>query len=184
MQQHNYQRTYLFGEGIELPPDRRIIVDVAARSNELYPHVAGRTRRRAVCFLDHRAMRYLLGYGPRPSLSACDVTDAAREAAYRLEFLPPRDAFYSFQGSLGEPRLLPGRDGPPGADYNTLPGLKPWPIQWFLGYWRENNGADRRRFERTIGEAGDYVGFARAQRRVFFDNWACLRAAGQDCRLE
>ena len=44
-QQHNYLRTYLLGERegagrLALPADGRVAVDVAIRSNELYPHRA------------------------------------------------------------------------------------------------------------------------------------------------
>ena len=36
LQQHNYLRTYLVGESVELRPDGRFDIDVAIRSNELY----------------------------------------------------------------------------------------------------------------------------------------------------
>ena len=55
---------------------------------------------------------------------------------YVLEFLPPDDAFYVFEGRLGEPRRLPGRDGPPGAIYNTLPALHPPEAALPAFYWR------------------------------------------------
>jgi hypothetical protein len=42
-----------------------------------------------------------------------------------------------FQGWLGERRALPGRDGPPGADYNTLPPFKSKALQLALFYWAE-----------------------------------------------
>ena len=140
-QQHNYLRTYLVGgEGpgrLPWPADDRVAVDVALGSNELYPHRDGRVRRRAVSFLRPDSARYLITGEDRPFMAADDVTDPAREVAYDLRFLPPADAFYVFQGWLGERRALPGRDGPPGADYNTLPPFKSKALQLALFYWAE-----------------------------------------------
>jgi hypothetical protein len=48
-------------------------------------------------------------------------------------------------GYLGERRLLPGRDGPPGADYDTLPPLKPLPRQLVAFAWRPGHPKDLRR---------------------------------------
>jgi len=143
-QQHNYLRTYLLGEGegagrLALPADGHLAVDVAIRSNELYPHRAGPTRRRAVSFMDTDSARYLVsGEGP-PWRAADDITAPAQEVEPQLAFLPPSDAFYVFQGWLGERRALPGRDGPPGADYNTLPALKPKALQLAAFYWYEDD---------------------------------------------
>ena len=53
---------------------------------------------------------------------------------YQLSYLAQTDAFYQFKGSLGKNRLLPGRSGPPGADYATLPGLMPRHIRMVTGY--------------------------------------------------
>lgn len=181
IQQHNYHRTFLIGEGITLPPEGRVKIDVAVRSNELYPHRPGRHRRRAVRFADRKGMAYLMGFGPRPFVAADDVTDSAREARYALEYLPPNDAFYMFQGFLGERRLLPGRSGPPGASYNTLPELKPLDLQLLSGYWRAGNEGDWRRYLSTVdrGEAA----FAAAQAPVFLHNMRCLRNRSRGCRL-
>ena len=46
---------------------------------------------------------------------------------------------YSFQGKLGESRILPGRDGPPGADYNTIPAPKPKATALVTFYRREDD---------------------------------------------
>lgn len=143
-QQHNYQRTYLLGdeaaEGrLIMPADGRIAVDVAIRSNELYPHQPGRTARRAVSFLNPDSAAYMVMDGKAPWLAADDITDPARELEAPLAFLPPDDAFYTFQGWLGERRSLPGRDGPPGADYNTLPAMKPLVNQVALSWWYEGD---------------------------------------------
>ena len=145
-QQHNYLRTYLLGATIgagrlAMPADGRLPVDVALRSNELYPRRPERARRRAVSFMTPESARYLVTGEDQPWLRADDVTDPEREIAPELAFLRPSDAFYVFQGWLGERRWLPGRDGPPGADYNTLPAFKPKPVQLALFYWREDDPA-------------------------------------------
>ena len=85
------------------------------------------------------------------------------------------------QGYLGERRLLPGRDGPPGARYNTLPRLKPLPAQILGGYWRELNEGDWARYRRSREHGSDPAEFARAQGRVFHRNLACLRRSKSDC---
>ena len=41
LQQHNYLRTHLVGESVRLGSDGRFDIDVAIRSNELYPHTPG-----------------------------------------------------------------------------------------------------------------------------------------------
>ena len=143
-QQHNYQRTYLLdqtaGPGrLTMPADGRLSVDVAIRSNELYPHETGRVSRRAVSFLDTESAAYMVADGPAPWLAGDDVTDPAVEIEPDLVFLRPADAFYTFKGWLGERRRLPGRDGPPGADYNTLPPMKPLLHQMTLSWWHEGD---------------------------------------------
>lgn len=184
LQQHNYLRTYLVGEAVEPGPDGRFDIDVAIRSNELYPHAPGRRSRRAVRFLDFDARAFMMGFGERPMMSADDVTDPARTVDYELAFLPGADAFYSFHGYLGERRSLPGRDGPPGARYNTMPALKPLPAQILDGYWREGNAGDWERYRRSREDGAGPAGFARAQAAVFHHNLACLRRGRRDCALQ
>ena len=184
LQQHNYLRTYLVGESVEPGGDGRFDIDVAIRSNELYPHVPERRRRRAVRFLNPEAVAFMMGYGSRPTMSADDVTDPERIVAYELAFLPGSDAFYTFQGYLGARRLLPGRDGPPGARYNTLPRLKPLPAQILGGYWREENEGDWQRYRRTRDQSDDPAEFSRVQGAVFHRNLACLRRGKAGCVLE
>jgi hypothetical protein len=168
LQQHNGQRTHVFGEvvdgqRVDWPADGRVPIDVAVRSNELYPHREGRHERRAARFVDADALGYLIGLGARPMFGSYDITEPAREADYDLGFLPPGDAFYSFAGYLGERRALPGRDGPPGADYNTWPTLKPLGLQLLSGYWRENNRGDFERLVPLLREQRDPATAARAQ---------------------
>ena len=167
LQQHNYTHTYVFGRDLVLPADGHVLIDVAIRSNELYPHVSHRATRRAVRFLSPAAMRYLLGFGARPAMAADDVTDGQNEAAYTLGFLPPDDAFYTFQGFLGERRRLPGRAGPPGADYNISPTLKPWGIQVLVGFFREGDREELGRLEATYARTGNPLDFVRVQAPVF-----------------
>jgi hypothetical protein len=170
-QHHNYLRTHVLGVDLALPADGRLEVDVAIRSNELYPRRAGRTVRRAVAFLDAATARYLLFGGERPWRAADDLTDGVREIDYALEFLPPSDAFYTFQGFLGERRLLPGRSGPPGADYNTLPVYKDKAVQMIAFHWRDNDRAYLEALARLDGGGLD----ALAAR--FAREWACGSAA-------
>jgi hypothetical protein len=175
LQQHDNLRTYLVGEGIVMPDDGRIVVDIAKRSNELFPHHPGLTKHRAVYMPEPKAMRFLLSGEKKPFLAGYDVTEGAIEVNYALEFLPHDDAFYTFKGFLGERRWLKGRDAPPGADYNTLPELKPLSLQLFSGYWRENNPGDIKRLEKTIFRNEDFVGFAKLQGAEFYRNWKQIK---------
>lgn len=171
MQQHNNVRTYLVGEGISIPDDGRLEVDIAIRSNELYPHSEGRTRHRAVAMPDRNGLRYLITGDNNTLLSGDDITESTSEIEYEISFLRPDDAFYTFQGFLGERRCIPGRDSPPGADYNTIPELKPLRMQLFSGYWREDDSGDIGRFEKTIGSGVSYRDFAFLQGAELFRNW-------------
>ena len=38
---------------------------------------------------------------------------------------------------------MTGREGPPGADYHTLPELKPLAMQLMAGYWHRDHAGDR-----------------------------------------
>ncbi|MDE0275535.1 MAG: hypothetical protein OYH76_06540 [Defluviicoccus sp.] len=184
LQQHNYLRTHLVGESVKLGSDGRFDIDVAIRSNELYPHTPERTVRRAVRFLDRDARAFMMGFGERPTMSADDFTDPNRIVHYELAFLPGSDAFYSFHGFLGERRSLPGRDGPPGARYNTLPELKPLPAQILDGYWREGNEGDWARYRSSRENGSGRAGFARAQAAVFHRNLDCLGRDRMGCALQ
>jgi hypothetical protein len=180
-QQHNSLRTWLFGPELPLPADGRLKVALARRSNELYPWAPEERRWRTVGIPDANGMAYLMSGAPRPWLVADDVTEPGAEVDYRLDFLPPADAFYRFAGYLGERRRLPGRDGPPGADYNTLPELKPRVQQMLAGFWRERDPGDMRRLAATWG-AGQPVGrFAEAQAPVFLAAWRCARGEADAC---
>ncbi len=181
LQQHNGLRTHVFGEvvqeqRVDWPADGRVVLDVALRSNELYPHRGGRHQRRAVRFVDADTLGYLIGLGAQPPLASRDITEPVRQADYELDFLPPDDAFYSFAGYLGERRTLPGRDGPPGADYNTWPTLKPLGLQLLSGYWREGDRGDFARLLPLLRDQRDPSHAARAQASEFA---ATLRRLGR-----
>ncbi len=179
-QHHNYLHTRLIGRDLPWPADDRIAVDVAIGSNELYPHREGRVRRRAASFLTAESARYLITGEGRPLTAADDITDPAREIDYALAFLAPADAFYTFQGYLGERRRGPGRHGPPGADYNTVPAFKPRGRQMLAYFWRAGNAADLERLRaRFRGEGG----FLDAQAAAFWRAWRCgeAGAAGGNC---
>lgn len=184
LQQHNYLRTFLVGEQIRVPDDGRPQIAVAEGSNELYPHTPGRVSHRAVPFMTPQNFRYMLGAGRRPIFTADDVTEPEIEVGYELAFLAPADAFYTFKGFLGEIRTLPGRNGPPGADYNTLPYLKPMEVQMLTGYWRYRNQGDIARMEASFREEKHQLAFAKSQLHVFFANAACAKAWGAACAFD
>lgn len=167
LHQHNYMRTYVLVDDSELADhpgrmavddERRIVVDVAEGSHALFPHTPGRRRHRALRFLKSGTAHYLVdaeqkplpaaedmtNLGRRlmqsqtqPPLATDDITHPGRRVSYELDFLPPNDAFYTFQGSLGERRLLPGRDGPPGAMYDPSPALQRKRVQLAVFFWHE-----------------------------------------------
>ena len=185
LQQHNYLRTYLVGESVEPGRDGRFDIDVAIRSNELYPHVAKRRRHRAVRFLSPEAAAFMMGYGTRPMMSADDVTDPDRTVDLELAFLPGTDAFYTFQGHTsesvacclaatgrrargttrcrGSSRCRPRSSGATGA--------------------RRNEG-DWQRYRRSRERSDDPAEFSRAQTPVFHRNLACVRRGMAGCTLQ
>ncbi len=183
-QHHNYMRTYMLDLDITLPDDQRLRVDVAVRSNELYPARNQPAERRAVRFLDTETFAYLITGESQPWLAGDDLTQPADEIDYELVFLPPSDAFYHFKGFLGERRLLPGRDGPPGADFNTLPVLKPLTMQMFVSYWRDGDLATLSRFSSMVDDWRDHDGwraFAMAQAAQFARDRACANVIQMAC---
>ncbi|QDL53615.1 hypothetical protein [Rhodoferax aquaticus] len=168
LQQHNGVRTYVLGEGVngqsvQVASDGRLELDVAVRSNELYPHRTGRTIRRAVGFVSSQTLPYLMELAPASGMASADVSDPAHEATYALAYLAPSDAFYSFAGYLGERRVLPGRDGPPGADYNAFPSFKPLGTQLVASYWREGNADDLARLLPVLAHDSPVVSAIQAQ---------------------
>ena len=135
LQQHNYLTTYRVPTDIAPDDSGRLRFDIAIGSNELYPHSSERTRHPTVSFITADNIEFVMTGQDKPMLGAFDVTDGTEEPDYSLAFLPPSDAFYGFRGTLGAKRMLPGRSGPPGADYNTLPAIKPYATAMAVG-WR------------------------------------------------
>ncbi len=184
LQQHNYVRTYIYGETLDRPQDGRPVIDVAIRSNELYPHETGRVRHRAVSFLDPKSLRYMLGASAKPLMTADDMTEPHEEADYDLRFLAPSDAFYTFKGMLGKRRSLPGRSGPPGANYNTLPSLKPLHRQLISGYWRSGHAGDITRLDAALATDHYIRAFVQAQAPIFRANLRCAMQGGTGCQFQ
>lgn len=144
LQQHNWVHAYWFGRDLTLPTDGRVRLAAALRSNELYPWRGGRRRHRTVRFLEAENLEWLAtGTGDAPWTAAHDVTVPGRAVAYALAFPAQTDPFYRFKGRLGADRLLPGRDGPPGADYNTIPAFKDRVLQFCAFRWRADMGDAR-----------------------------------------
>ncbi len=144
LQQHNYLRAYWFGRDLSAPPDGRLQLAAALRSNELYPWHGEQRRHRAVRFLEADNVEWLAtGAGEAPWSSSHDITVAGEPVDYALEYLRETDPFYRFHGHLGERRRLPGRDGPPGADYNTLPAFQDPLLQFCAFRWPEPGERER-----------------------------------------
>ena len=142
LQQHNYLRAWLIGEDPAFAPGRRIEIDAAIDSNELYPHRAKRAFWRSANFMSAKTFPWLARIADSPPNFYCCGEDETRgeiEQEYEIETLPPDDAFYVFEGRLGERRWLPGRDGPPGAIYNTWPALAKIELMLPVFYWRDND---------------------------------------------
>jgi hypothetical protein len=156
--QHNHHRTYLAGRDIPLPPDRRMSFDIALRSNEVYPSsdseepVRHRTVRWALF------MKYLISGEDPPLMRGYDLTvgrrAGGREIPYDLVLLSPCDPFYTAKIMLGEPRAFLGRyigrDGPPGADYYTIPDLLPLGDLLQFSYLRDGAPEDISVIEEAI----------------------------------
>lgn len=134
LQQHNYHTTFILDQNFALPADNRVQVDIAMRSNELYPHSEGEVRHPAVSFITGKNIEFLKNGSNKPFMAGYDITRGDQEIDYELQYLPQSDAFYQFRGQLGKSRILPGRDGPPGADYATLPGLMPRAVRMVTGF--------------------------------------------------
>jgi hypothetical protein len=156
--QHNHHRTYLVERDIPLPPDRRMSFDIALRSNEVYPSSDSEepVRHRAVRW--PLFMKYLISGEDPPLMRGYDLTMGIRaggaEIPYELALLSPCDPFYTAKIMLGEPRNFLGRyigrDGPPGADYYTIPALLPLGDLLQFSYLRDGAPEDIRVLEEAI----------------------------------
>lgn len=166
LQQHNWERSYWFGRDLAWPRDGRVRLAAAVRSNELYPWASRRREHRVVRFLEPDNVAWLVtGRGDAPWTGSHDVTVAGHPVDYALRFLPGTDPFYRFAGRLGADRLLPGRDGPPGADYNTIPAFKPRALQFCAFHWRGDTGTEQlQRLRTLLARPRDPAARAAAQR--------------------
>ncbi|MEH6578915.1 MAG: hypothetical protein V7731_17775 [Amphritea sp.] len=139
LQQHNHERSYVLGVDLPRPENGNIRLVAAKRSNELYPWHNGVEEHRIVRFMSDETLPYLVTGQSKPWLAGNDVTEAAREVDYQLSYIPASDAFYRFTGYLGQRRSMAGRDGPPGADYNTLPIFKRPVVRLVAFNWQEDD---------------------------------------------
>jgi hypothetical protein len=158
LNQHEYSRTYMTGGDIPLPPDERIVFDIAVRSNEVYPASAAEKP------VEHRVIKdifhlpYLLSGDDPPLVRGHDITrginSGGYEVPYQLVFLSPCDPFYRASIVLGELRPFLGkyigRDGPNGADYYTIPQLLPLGKLLQFSYLTEGAPEDIRVVEQSI----------------------------------
>ena len=150
LQQHNYMRTYFIEDEAAFAMGK-IMIDAAISSNELYPHRKNEIYHRAAGSMNAKTVDYLTGQSDHKGWRvADDVTHGAREVDYQLKFLPPNDAFYVFEGYLGKRRILPGRDGPPGAIYRNVPEWWPLEKSLYVFYWHDND-SDYARWLKTDG---------------------------------
>ncbi len=156
--QHNNHRTYLVGKDISLPIDGRMAFDIALRSNEIYPASdnTGPVKHRAVRRTLY--MKYLLSGEDPPLFRGYDITYGIRaggkEISYDLAFLSPCNPFYTARMMLGEPRPFLrrniGRNGPPGADYYTIPPLLPLGNLLKFSYLRDGDPDDVAMIDKAI----------------------------------
>ncbi|MDZ7829425.1 MAG: hypothetical protein U5K33_08035 [Halofilum sp. (in: g-proteobacteria)] len=174
LQHHNHLRSYWFGEDLELPADGRARIAAAVRSNELYPRPDTTAHERVVRFLEADNVVWLAtGAAENPWTAAHDRIEPGRHRAYRLAFLPQTDPFYRFHGRLGEERMLPGRDGPPGADYKTWPAFMSRVLQMCAFRWpADADPDDVADLRRLLADPAD----EEARRRLFDDCRAFVRA--------
>ncbi len=153
LQQHNYRRSFIFGCDLPWPDDDRVRVIAARGSNELYPYSPKVTSWRSVPFMDEAGLKWLFEGEDQPTMSGDDVADPAREVEYEMQYVAGDDAFYSFQGFLGDRRLLPGRSGPPGADYDTLPAMKDLGVKLTAFNWTEGDAEFMERLGKLMNSA-------------------------------
>ena len=157
LQQHNYQTTWLITDkntenSLKLSVDQRVSVDVAMQSNELYPHSKTLKRHPGLSWVEEDSIEFLKTGKNKPIMAGWDITHGEVEQNYTLKFLPTADAFYTFKGKLGESRKLPGRDGPPGANYVTLPPLMPLPNRMVSGYRPRQVKIERMKIKALFGK--------------------------------
>ncbi len=150
--QHNYFRSYVFGDDIPpLPADNRARVCFALRSNEPYPCPMGKTPAVKRAVGNPVNIGYLINGTHRPFLSGRDIVfgpgGGARPVTYRLTFLPRKDPLYVSWIPLGAKEKILFfssyyRKGPPGMDMNTWPELKKYSDIMQFWYIRDGSPED------------------------------------------
>ena len=132
--------------------------DIALRSNELYPSSDSPEPVRHLAVRWPLFMKYLISGEDPPLMRGFDLTMGLRaggtEVPYELALLTPCNPFYTAKIMLGEPRdflgRYIGRDGPPGADYYTIPHLLPLEDLLQFSYLRDGAIEDIRVLEEAI----------------------------------
>jgi hypothetical protein len=127
-----------------------MVFDIALRSNEIYPASdnTGPVKHRAIRWTLY--MKYLLSGEDPPLFRGYDVPYGVRaggkEISHDMAFLSPCDPFHTVRMMLGEPRPFLGRNigrnGPPGADYYTVPPLLPLGNLLKFSYLRDGDPDD------------------------------------------
>ena len=166
LQHHNYQTTWLLIDKnanknidknseytLQIPTDQRIAVDVAMQSNELYLHSADKQKHPGLSWVEEDSIEFLKTGKNKPTMAGWDITHGEIEQQYTLKFLPAADAFYTFKGKLGESRKFPGRDGPPGADYATIPALIPLENRMVSAYRSRDLATERNKIKELFDSA-------------------------------
>ena len=178
-QHHNYTRTWRLGGAqgpgrLAWPESRRLEVDIALRSNEAYPHEGGPRVWPAASFMSDKVARWMVlgDTSERIMNGSYDHTAPSVRLDLPLAVLAPDDAFYTFRGSLGARRRLPGRSGPPGADYNTFAAFKSPEVSLLISYWREGLAPWVETVSTTFQAAWEGRPFSLDPfRRFFEDDW-------------
>lgn len=174
LQHHNHLRSYWLGRDLAVPVSGRPRIVAAVRSNELYPRPDTTTQERVVRFLEPDNVQWLAtGEGDEPWTAAHDRAEPGTRQAYRLAFLPQTDPFYRFHGRLGEDRILPGREGPPGADYKIWPAFMSRVLQMCAFRWpADADPGDVADLRRLLADPDDED----ARKRLFDDCRAFVQA--------
>ena len=180
--QHNHHRTYLIGKDIPKTADGRLALDIALRSNEIYPASD------APDAVKHRVIRwslyldYLLSGENGPVLKGADITwgrsAGGGEFDYDLRIISPCDPLYTSEMLLGQPRpfmgIYLGRDGPPGSDYYNMPKLLPMGNMLKFAYLHDGDLEDIALVRQAIDRKEKKVDFQRIMEhggRRFMEDW-------------
>jgi len=183
--QHNHHRSYLLGKHMQLPPDKRLRFEVARRSNELYPAAASTKTSRHRTIRWTLYMKYLLTGNDPPYFRADDITYSIQAGGvamdYDLTFPSNCDPYYTAKIMLGEPRsflgMYIGRDGPPGADYYTIPELVPQGRLLKSAYLHENDKDDIAIVEKALNVSTGHMNLPLLLEhggRKFYRQWQML----------